>query len=134
MWPSFSEKTIYMSSFILWAADDEPASETEISQLQQLPTGMNEFRLTLASVWCNFCTVFTLPRPQAWLLGRAWCALGYGIDSARFARRRGIDANEKSNAWQILFGFLAEMFGFSSKGIFSAVLMPYVKELSLEGS
>ena len=58
MWPSFSEQTIYMSSFILWVADDEPASETEISQLQQLPAAMNEFRRTLASVWCNICTVF----------------------------------------------------------------------------
>ena len=39
----------------------------------------------------------SLPRPQALLRGRARCALGYGIVSARFARRRGIDANEKSN-------------------------------------
>ena len=38
-----------------------------------------------------------LPRPQASLLGRARCALGYGIESARFARRFGIDAKEKSN-------------------------------------
>ena len=37
-----------MSSFILWVADDEPASETDISQLQLLPAAMNEFRLTLA--------------------------------------------------------------------------------------
>ena len=35
-----------------------------------------------------------LPRPQASLLGQARCALGYGIDSARFARRFGIVANE----------------------------------------
>ena len=79
-------------------------------------------------------TGLSLPSPQASLLGRARCALGYGIDSARLARRCGIDANKKSNAWQILFGFFAEMFGFSSKDIFSHVLLPYVKELSLEGS
>ena len=35
----------------------------------------------------NVITVEPLPRPQASLLGRARCALGYGIDSARFARR-----------------------------------------------
>ena len=60
MWPSFSEQTIYMSSFTLWVADDEPASETEISQLQQLLAAMNEFRRTLASVWCNFSVLSML--------------------------------------------------------------------------
>ena len=33
---------------------------------------------------------FHLPRPQASLLSRVRCALGYGIDSAQFARRCGI--------------------------------------------
>ena len=46
-----SQSKLYMPSFILRVADDEPASETEISQLQQLLTAMhmNKFRRTLAS-------------------------------------------------------------------------------------
>lgn len=39
----------------------------------------------------------SLGRAQVSLLGRVRCALGYGIDSARFARRCGIDVNKKSN-------------------------------------
>ena len=45
-----SQNKLYMPFFILWVADDEPESETEISLLKQLLAAMNEFRRTLASV------------------------------------------------------------------------------------
>ena len=38
-----------------------------------------------------------MPCFQATLLGQARCALGYGVDSARFAWRCGIYANKKLN-------------------------------------
>ena len=47
-------------------------------------------------VYLRPVTCYHLPRPQASLLGRVRCALGYGINSVQFARRCGIDANEKS--------------------------------------
>ena len=49
-----------MSSFILWVSDDEHASETGISQLQQLPpASMNEFRRTLAKYLMQFLYQFS---------------------------------------------------------------------------
>ena len=53
-----SQNKLYMSSLILWVPVDERASETEITLLRPLPAAMNEFRRTLASVWCNFCSRF----------------------------------------------------------------------------
>ena len=55
--------------------------------------------------WPLVCTnLYTIPgsnrsNAQALLLVRARCAWGYGIDSAPFVRRCGIDANEKSNCF-----------------------------------
>ena len=74
------------------------------------------------------------PRPQAPLPGRARCTLRYGIDNSQIAWRCGTVANEKGDAWQILFGFLAKIFGFLSKAIFALVSTSYVNESSLEGT
>ena len=58
-------------------------------------TKLNCSAILVHAVVCYITSV--LPRPQASLLGGARWALGYGIDSAQFARRYAIDANEKSN-------------------------------------
>lgn len=50
---------------------------------------------------------------------------------ARFAWRSGPDADGEADAWQILFSFLAKMFGFSSKGVLALLTSLTVKKSTL---